>query len=187
MRNMIALGALAVFLIGSFFLTKEQPTPVVGDQKSAEREVYSNAAYGLSFTHPATYVKNEIDAPGSEMRGHHVITLMHKKDLPLPVNGEGPPSITIEVYQNDLDKQTTEGWIRNSSKSNFKLGEGILATTTIGGLPALSYRWSGLYEGTTIVLAEEDWVYVLTVTYLEIGAPIVQDFSSIRESIKISR
>jgi hypothetical protein len=147
---------------------------------------YSNATYGISFTYPATYILNETEAAGSAERTHHVITLMRKEDLPLPEAGEGPPSITIEVYQNNLDKQTTEDWIRNTSASNFKLGEGVLASTTISGLPALSYRWSGLYEGTTIVLARSSRVYVFSVTYLEMGAPIIQDFVAIRDSVRIS-
>jgi hypothetical protein len=128
-----------------------------------------------------------MDAPGSEMRKHHVITLMRKEDLPLPERGEGPPAITIDIYQNNLDKQTTEGWIRNSRESNFKLGEGRLASTTISGFPALSYRWSGLYEGSTIVLAEPNLIYAFTVTYLEMGAPIVQDFVALREGVQIAQ
>lgn len=187
MRYVMIIGILGAALVGGFFFMKEQPTPEVSEQKSADLEQYSNAAYGLAFAYPATYVLNEIDAEGSDMRAHHIITLMRKADLPLPVDGEGPPSITIEVYQNNLDKQTTEGWIRNTSASNFKLGEGRLASTTISGLPALSYRWSGLYEGTTIVRAEQNWVYVFTVTYFEMGAPIVQDFAEIRESVRIGR
>ena len=91
------------------------------------------------------------------------------------------------MYQNNLDKQTTEDWIRNTSASNFKLGEGRLATTTISGMPALSFRWSGLYEGTTIAIADEKWVYAFTVTYLEMGADIIQDFVAIRDSVRISK
>ncbi|OHA27461.1 MAG: hypothetical protein A3C06_03390 [Candidatus Taylorbacteria bacterium RIFCSPHIGHO2_02_FULL_46_13] len=142
--------------------------------------------YGISFSYPDSYVLSEMDAPGSGERAHHVIVLIRREDSPLPVDGEGPPAITIDVYQNNLDNQTTEGWIRNTSQSNFKLSEGRLASTTIGGLPALSYRWSGLYEGTTIALAQTNWVYVFSVTYLEMGAPIVQDFVAIRDSVKIS-
>lgn len=185
-RYFILVGIFAVFLAGGFFFMKEQPAPEINDQKSVDLEQYTSETYGLSFAYPSSYVLSEMDAEGSGMRLHHIITLMRKADLPLPVNGEGPPSITIEVYQNNLDEQTTEEWIKNTSASNFKLGEGRLASTTISGLPALSYRWSGLYEGTTIALAQEHWVYALTVTYLEMGAPIIQDFVVIRDSVRIS-
>lgn len=187
LRSIILAGLFVFFLVGSFFFMKEQPVVEINDQKSTLFEQYANAQYGLSFTYPSAYILSEMDAPGSGMRQHHIITLMHKADLPLPVNGEGPPSIIIDIYQNNLDKQTTEGWIRNTSASNFKLGEGRLASTTISGFPALSYRWSGLYEGTTIALAQEHWVYTFTVTYLEMGAPIVQDFVALRDSVRIAQ
>ncbi len=153
---------------------------------SSDLVQYTNAAFGLSFSYPASYVLKEMDAPGSALRLNHVITLTPQKDLPLPVNGEGPPSIVIDIYQNDLDHQTTDGWIRNSSASNFKLGDGNLTSTTLGGSPALSYRWSGLYEGTTIVTAQAKWIYAFTVTYLAIGDSIVQDFVTIRDSAQIA-
>ncbi len=153
--------------------------------KKADILKYSSDEYGILFYYPKDYVLTEIDAPGSGMRKHHIITLIQKKDLPPPVGGEGPVSINIDIYQNNLDKQTTEDWIRNTSESNFKLGEGRLSSTTIGSFPALSYRWSGLYEGTTIVTAQPNWVYVFSVTYLEMGEQIIQDFVTIKDSVKI--
>lgn len=158
-----------------------------GGQNVPEMQQYASAEYGISFSYPDTYVLTERDAPGSALRKHHIIVLMRKEDLPLPVNGEGPPAITIDIYQNNLDQQETEQWIRNTSASNFKLGSGDLASTTVSGLPALSYRWSGLYEGTTVALARPDWVYTFSVAYLEMGASIVQDFALIRDTVQISR
>lgn len=188
-RYTLIIGVVSILVILSLFkvykYTAEVPVDQVGVQATSTLQQYSSAEYGIAFSYPESYVLEERDAPGSGMRKHHVITLMRKADLPPPVNGEGPPAITIEMYQNDLDKQTTEGWIRNTSASNWKLGEGRLATTTVSGLPALSYRWSGLYEGTSIALAQQKWVYVLSVTYLDMGADIIQDFVAIRDSIQI--
>ncbi|HEY4516706.1 MAG TPA: hypothetical protein VJG64_02065 [Candidatus Paceibacterota bacterium] len=121
------------------------------------------------------------------MRKHHVITLMRKEDLPLPEGGEGPSAITIDVYQNDLDHLGAEAWARNTSSSNFKLGDGRFSSTTVSDLPALSYLWSGLYEGTTIVVAQPKWIYAFSVTYLEMGASIVQDFVTVRDSVRIAQ
>lgn len=189
-RTIAIIGIVSILVVLSLFkvykYTIEVPADQSGTQATSTLLQYSSVEYGIAFSYPESYVLEERDAPGSGMRRHHVITLMRKADLPLPVNGEGPPAITIEMYQNDLDKQTTEGWIRNTSASNWKLGEGTLASTTVSGLPALSYRWSGLYEGTSIVHAGPRWVYVLSVTYLEMGADIIQDFVAIRDSVKIA-
>lgn len=187
------IAAVLVF-VGTFFLGYCLGTQRVEKayvevpqmmQNTTDQNEYSSALYGLSFAYPTGYELTEHDVPGSAMRKHHVIHLIRKADLPLPVNSEGPPSIIIDIHQNDLDVYTTESWIKNSSASNFKLGEGVLASTTVGGMPALSYRWSGLYEGTTIALARPNWVYAFTVTYIEMGAPIVQDFVMLRESVRI--
>ncbi len=179
---------IAVLFGAAFWMLRVEPAAPL-DVPSGETgtlQTYTNNAYGLSFTYPATYTLDERDASGSELRTHHAITLIPTDSLPLPENGEGPPTITVDIYQNNLDSQTTEGWIRNTNASNFKLGDGTLASTTVSGLPALSYRWSGLYEGTTIALAQPVWVYVFSVTYLEMGADIIQDFVAIRESVRIS-
>lgn len=186
MKRYLLTGIILVVIVAAFSFTGRRVIPQNGNQSPAGSPLYSSTRYGLSFAYPNIYVLSEVDAPGSGMREHHVITLTNKEDLPLPADGEGPPSITVDIYQNNLDKLGTEGWIRNSSASNFKLSEGRLASTTIGGLPALSYRWSGLYNGTTIATAQPNWIYVFTVTYLEMGAPIVQDFVAIRNSVKIS-
>jgi hypothetical protein len=183
-RNVIITIIFLAVLSGTFLFFQDKKNTIRKDENSAFQK-YSNSEYGLSFTYPSNYLLEESDSLGSGMRKHHIINLINKKDLPAPEGGEGAPSIIIGIYQNNLDKQTTEQWIRNSSDSNFKLGEGRLSTTTISGLPALSYRWSGLYEGTTIAVAEPNWVYSFTVDYLEMGDQIVQDFVSVRDSIKI--
>ena len=188
-KILIGIIVVIVVLVGGFFwLNNYIYQEKQGDGGGEETSVptYTSEKYGISFTYPSTYQLSEREAPGSALREHHTITLMRTVDLPAPEGGEGPPAISIDIYQNNLDKQTTEGWIRGSSNSNFKLSpEGRLASTTIDGKPALSYRWSGLYEGTTIALAQPDWIYAFTVTYLEPGADIVQDFVTVRDSVRI--
>lgn len=185
-HRLVFIASIFIALIVGFFVIRQYMEPRTEEQiPHADSLQYSSTIYGLSFSYPSIYVLSEGDAPGSGMREHHWIMLVREEDLPLPEGGEGPPAITIDMYQNNLDKQTTEQWIRNSSASNFKLGDGTLSTTTISDLPAISYRWSGLYEGTTIATAQPKWIYTFTVTYLEIGAPIVQDFVVIRDSVRI--
>ncbi len=149
---------------------------------------YTSAEYGISFSYPSMYLLEEMDAPGNELRKHHVITLMRKDSLPAPEGGEGPTYIALEIYQNNLDNQTAEGWIKHTSESNYKLSDGTLTSITLAnGLPATSYRWSGLYEGTTIVTAQPKWIYAFTATYMEMGEQIIQDFVAIRDSIRITK
>jgi hypothetical protein len=177
----IATTAYILFMRGTEPLPQAEPNT---SDEAAQMRSYSSDKYGVSFIYPDEYQLTEFDAPGSALREQHTIVLQHTDDLPAPEGGEGPPSITIDIYQNNLDNQTTEGWIRSDSRSNFKLGEMTLASTTIDGKQALSYRWSGLYEGTTVATAEKDWIYAFNVTYLEMGADIIQDFVTLRESVR---
>lgn len=186
MNKRLWISALVLLAIaaGTYYFTNRVETEVPPTESGMK--TYSSEKYGISFTYPDKYEVTEHEGEGSALREQHAIVLTNKADLPLPTAGEGPPTITINIYQNNLDGQTTEGWIRGSSASNFKLsGEQILTSVTIDDKPALSYRWSGLYEGTTIALAQPDWIYAFTVTYLEPGADIVQDFVAIRDSVRI--
>ena len=181
--HIIILSILFIILVSSgVFIIQELKEP----SNATDYLQYSNPEYGISFSYSTKYVLIERDAPGGGLRKHHTITLIHKNDLPIPELGEGPQAITVDIYQNNLDAQTGEHWIRNSNESNFKLSEGRLATTTIDGFESLSYRWSGLYEATSIVTAKPNWIYMFTVTYLEMGSQIIQDFVYIKDAMQIS-
>lgn len=176
-----------VFIYNSKFKQKEDFfSPGHGGKIAEDKHTedllseYSNSFFGISFSYPSDYIITE-----HQVNNNHQITLINKKDLPLPVNGEAPPSVTINIYENDKDKYTAEDWALKSKESNLKLGEGTISNILLSKSPAISYRWSGLYEGTTIVSANPKYVYTLNVTYLEMGAPIVQDFVKIRDSVKI--
>jgi len=162
-------------------------TAVFYGTKDDGMKKYSDSVYGISFSYPSMYTIDERDIQGSDVDPHHQITLIRSTDLLAPENGEGPEAITIGVYKNPENKYTTESWIRTARESNFKLGNGTIASTTVSSMTALSYRWSGLYEGTTVAIARPAWVYAFSVTYLEMGAPIVQDFVKIRESVRIEQ
>lgn len=181
----ILLG-LTFILISIFLILKNiQPSQPLQTAKSLNH--YTNKVYGISFSYPNEYTLKENLVSENKDDGHYSIVLTHIKDAPLPVNGEGPTAITIDIYKNNLGKQNVSEWILNSRNSNFALSTSGLASTTLGTLPAYSYRWSGLYEGTTVVTANTDWIYAYTVTYLEMGSQIIQDFVTIKESTEITK
>jgi hypothetical protein len=98
---------------------------------------------------------------------------------------EGPTAITIDVYQNNLDKQDAESFIKGSSDSNYKLGNGVLATTTRGSVVGTEYSWSGLYEGRSFVIAKPDYIYMFSVTRLDSTDRILQDFDNLLRTVTI--
>ncbi|MFZ2555814.1 MAG: hypothetical protein WAZ27_00585 [Minisyncoccia bacterium] len=138
----------------------------------------------LAFNYPTSYELSEQDAPGSAERAHHTIILTPKMNLPAPIGGEGLPAISIDMYQNNLDKLSTDAWIRSSNDSNFKLSsDGIIATTSVSGLPALSYTWDGLYRGRTIAIARREYIYAFSVTSLTPEDTIHTDFDELLRTV----
>ena len=179
-KILLIIILIAVGVLGWFVYSYDQSVQV---HNTSDNLLFENKTYDISFVYPSKYTLSERDGITSDLQKYHEITLINKNDLPLPVNGEGPTAITIDVYSNDSSRYTAEEWARNAKESNLKLGEGRIATTTVFGLPAVSFRWSGLYEGTTIVLAKSDKIYAFNVTYLEMGAQIIQDFVVVRDSV----
>lgn len=147
-------------------------------------QTYSNDTYGISFSYPDEYELSEREA-GTAQRWHHVITLMRKEDLPPPEGGEGPPAITFDIYQNNLDKMSLNQWLTGTNASNFKLGNGTFSSTTVNGREAVSYSWSGLYEGRTVAFLHKDAVVAVSGTALMPTDPIYADFDAVVRSIQL--
>lgn len=149
-------------------------------------QLYENSAYGISFRYPDTYSLLE-EGTGTGERYRYTIVLVDKEALAnLPQNGEGPPTITFEFFQNDLDQITIEDWIRGTSFSNFKLSlDGVLKHATVGNAPALSYTWDGLYPAETTVFAHKSNIIMASVTFLTPDDHIRDDFKNILTTMEL--
>lgn len=188
MNRTLIIAIVLLVLVGGVVMLN---TIIEKRADSANLATYESEEFGLSFKYPSQYLLIERETGNAERRAYSITLIENtpgNRDLLSGrVVGEGPPAITIQLFQNDLDSYTAEEWIRGVNESNFKLSpEQTLSKATISGKEALSYRWSGLYEATTIVQPRPKWLYAFTVTYLEMGAPIVQDFVTVRDSVKIS-
>jgi hypothetical protein len=113
--------------------------------------------------------------------------LINKKDTPIPQNAEGPTAITIQLFKNTLDKQTLIGWLTGSSDSNYKLSNGTYASTTIKGIPAVSYATTGLYENKNTAFIYGDTIVMISVSYLSPQDQIIKDYTDLLSSFQMSR
>src|SRR3989344_1427909 len=116
------LAVIALLVAGNYIYAKMNNTVATPDTNGQSAlGMYSNATYGISFQYPDSYVLSERESGNGE-RAQHAITLMDKTAAAnIPVGGEGPTAITIDIFQNNIDNQTVENWINNSSASNYKL------------------------------------------------------------------
>ncbi len=145
-------------------------------------KTYSNSTYGIAFTYPSEYELEEraVDS------GHTSVTLIHKDNLPVPQNGEGPTAITLDVYRY-LGSMGAENWVRTSSNSNFQLSsDGALGVSELDGAEVVTYTWDGLYRGDSVVFVQGEDIVMLSATYLTPEDAIRSDFSNLLATLKLT-
>lgn len=168
----IVVVALGYFLMGGDKQANNHP----------ETDTYTSA--NLTFTYPTTYNLTEREIGNAE-RLHKQLTLINKSEE-LREMSEGPTAITIDIYQNNLDKLAVEEWVNGSSDSNFKLSpDGKLESLSFAGFKALTYQWDGLYRGETVAVATPDYIYAFAVTTITPDDDIRRDFYQLLETVKL--
>lgn len=171
--------------VGSRFIIKKQP-PV-----EIPPHTYTSEPYGITFSYPENYfVAHEITIGGE--RAQHAIMLA--EDTPAnrqffsnpPAGTEAPPTVTITLFQNDLDQYTTKTFVENTNFSNFKLSDGKSHDVTIGGEPGVRYRATGLYENENAVVARSSYVYMFTAFFNAPTDSTLVAFETILNSVAFS-
>jgi hypothetical protein len=184
-KTIVWIVVLLVLGAGIYWIatTQKATAPVVFTP--TEKNTYNNSTYGIAFNYPKGYVLSEGEKGNAE-RMHYAIVLVQEADAVLPQNGEGPTAITIDIYQNNLDKLSLLDWLNGTAVSNFKLGDGTYSSTTVGGKEAVSYAWSGLYEGETTAFLHKDNIVAVSVTRLTPEDTILTDYQELLSSVQLS-
>lgn len=186
-KLIVGILVLGVILGAGIYLGGK---PHVPNEVATQHKTYVSDTLGIKFDYPSNYILDEKNT-GSPERGRYTITLIENtpgnQDLISgKVQGEGPIAITIDIFQNDLDKYTAEKWIRGVSDSNYKLGNGEIASTTVGNMQGLEYTWSGLYEGRSRVVSTQNYIYMFSVTRMTPDDQILKDFDALLDSVLIT-
>ncbi|MFA7309550.1 MAG: hypothetical protein WC050_01460 [Candidatus Paceibacterota bacterium] len=187
---LVALVVIIIAIIAAGLSVLRAPRTVSGTIDPLVK-TYASQDYGIIFLYPKTYFVVERDATSSA-GVTHIVTLF--EDTPTAraiVNGtmegtEPPPSITVHIYPNTKGVSTAS-WARTARESNFDLGDKTFINTTLGGEPALLYRWSGLYEGITIARARPKRIYAVSVMYLSKEDPIMTAFGVVASSTTFTK
>lgn len=208
----VVIGAIALLVIGYLF-SNQKPTLVVqsfeecvaagnpvmesyprqcrhGDQAYTEvlTDSFRSDAFGISFDYPKNYfVALERSFDGE--REQHAIVLAGDT----PANRElfsnpktatdGPPTITLSIFQNNLDYYTLQSFVEGTNFSNFKLSDGRKTEILIGGEKAWRYRATGLYENDNVVVVRPEYVYMITVFFNGPDDQIIKDFDELLRSV----
>lgn len=165
---------LVVLLIGAVWVATKKfdqnvsSAPVLVDELI---QYGTSTPVSLAFSYPSSLFLEERQLGNGE-RGHVQILLMDDtEENRLLREGKSPPrdgpvTITVDVIDNEFENLSLNQWILNDSRSNYKLATSPVSSTTIVGLPAISYSATGLYESDVVVVLVGKYVVLFTVTYI---------------------
>lgn len=193
-RIIIVVVAILLIGLGVYAFTRKNVTtnePVEQLPDVAQRtdvKTYKSDKYGIEFSYPNGYVLTEKET-GTAKRARHTITLMTEADAAALKSanppGEQPTGITIDIFQNNLDKEDIEHWLENNSASNFKLSDGNVSPVTVASTTAIAYSWDGLYPTNSIIFSHKDNIVMMSMTYLTAKDAVWRDFATIIQKLKL--
>lgn len=181
-RIIVAL-ALTMIILGIVFISRYQNEP----ETKLKHHTLSEA--GISFNYPANYFLEVKDTGSPQRKRTNIILTEDTEENRLVREGkssprEGPTAITVDIFQN-IEQATPESWVRGNSNSNFKQAYGEPTIFTYKDRDAVSYRWSGLYEGQSVVFAHDGNIIMASVTFITDHETIVRDFENLLESVEL--
>lgn len=179
MKWLVTAVVLALGLAAYLYLFPASNSEV----ETPKMNTYSDANFGVSFTYPDTYVLSETDTQSSQDASGRIATIVLVDKVAaanIPEAGEGPTSITFDIYVANPLFTSLDAWIRGSQQSNFQLSrDSVISPASIAGIEALSYTWDGLYMGRSVALPHGEEILVASVTSLTPNDVILSDFEAI--------
>lgn len=194
-KTAIAVVIAVVVVFGAFMLLGNQSVPLVSDQLPASEEntadvtAYTNEEFNIAFTYPSTLFLSERDA-GTTARSQLALFLTEDTEENRDViegrntvPREGPTGITVDVYQNP-EQLSSRAWVQTDT--NWTIANGGATDVTVAGNEGVTFTWSGLYEGRTVVVTKGDKAYVFSVTWMTPEDQILRDFDTVLNSVQLT-
>lgn len=151
--------------------------------------VYTDSSLGFQFTYRKGlngYVLLQPETqPGTAMLREELV-LMLQNDYEILQHAtdarEGPPTITIRVFENTLNQWATTWTDAHPAESNVNLALAEPEELAAGGANAVRYLVDGLYPTDTVVIASGGYIYILSGSYLEEDSVIRADFLNLLDT-----
>lgn len=171
----LILGLLVV--AGLLFFLKSDSDNVVA---------YQDQNSGLKFSYksgPEGYVLEEVSPSGSGEELKWLVLTPTKEVASSVVNGEGPATITVGIFQNSKNRHASVWAMENTIHSNYNLKRTEPTEAVVGGANAVRYMSDGLYATENVVVAHGGFIYVLSGMYLDENSQIRRDFLALVDSV----
>jgi hypothetical protein len=179
-KILIGLAVLIVVLVGGYFSFMRDNNSDDINPADFRENGYISSEYGFSFTKPEGY--NIVEATSPSDRRHSIV-MSRMQDSIIPVDGEGPTAITIDIFPNP-QATSAATWVRANTISNFNISTTPLKETSVSGASAVSYEWDGLYKGRSVAFMHNGSVILISGTYNVVADQIYNDFDKVIQSFK---
>lgn len=163
--------------------------------ETLEKDTYvthEDSAYGIEFDYrvgPSGYIVQNLNTNTDVSNFEYQYTLTPRSDYEMMESTTGgtewPPSIGITMYRNE-ESVSASTWVDTYPMlSNIQLVSGETnRDASVGSTNAVRYMVDGLYMTDTVAVAHGDYIYVFSGSFLDIEAPIRQDFIDLIESVE---
>ena len=191
--TVIAIVVALIVIAGGFLLLQNSSEVIApempGLPTAGATPTYQNEEYGLSFQYPEGLYLHERKDAGTPERPQLSLFLVEDTEENRDVlegrnttPREGPIGITVDVYQNPEELSASE-WVQDDT--NWTVATSQAEPVTINGRQGVSFTWSGLYEGRTVVLTKGDKAYVFSSTWMSEEDWTLRDFDTIVGSLSL--
>ncbi len=194
-KNAIVLVIiLAVVIGGAYYYSIDQKTDredkMMKDKDSVMMD--QDKDLGLSFDHtvvPNNYILEEaplsVNDDKNLEKAYLLLRKADKEELDRSPDGrEGPPSMTIYVFNGDDVDLTT--WLQEKSGFTNYSGQET-QDVTVGEQKALQYQWEGLYKGRSIAVPYDGKIYFFVANYSELSDGRLGDFDTLLNTVSFSK
>lgn len=176
----LAVGLLAGagYFGYKYFMEKSQYVGVNPNTPVSMR--YENTAQGIAFSYDSKYELQE------RTEGDVLTLVLLERGYTPPVNGEGPPTISIQIVPSDMAKLTLDEWLPGVAAKGISVRKDmLLATTTAAHREAYLFRTDGLYAGYATAIKAGARVYVFNATYISIEDEILNDYAKLLTTVEV--
>lgn len=181
-QKAIAVVLALVVVVGAWYV---HMLPGQMQQPSVAAKLYESSEVGLRFSYPSLYTLTQ-RPDGVNGWKAHVLTLIDASTT-VPDMSEGPTAISV-IEIDVTPSGSLEEWVRNNSVSNFSLSpDKEFSSTTVGGEPALAYRYSGLYESDAVAVLHNARVYLFAASWMKADDRIRTDFKNMLSSVQFTQ
>lgn len=96
----------------------------------------------------------------------------------------GPPAINLIIYPNDDGLSALEWALENSAYSNLQ-DEELVTAYTLAGIEGIRYSWEGMFNGETVIISDENNVYMFSGTSHDGDTAMKEDFDAMLRSVTL--